>query len=219
MYQILAINPGSTSTKLALFHDDTQAWEESVSYDRSQLDGFETIIDQYDMRLNDVIAILKTKGVEYSDLSAVVARGGPFKPLQGGTYRVDDDVLSDIRAGRVMADHISNIAAILAHEIAGLAKVEAFFVDPVSVDEFDKLARYSGMKELERRSLVHALNIKATARKAAAALGKDLRDVNVIVAHLGGGISICPLKNGRIIDVNNANEGGPFSPERCGSLP
>ncbi|HHS12408.1 MAG TPA: butyrate kinase, partial [bacterium] len=131
----------------------------------------------------------------------------------------DEKLLRDIEENRVQADHISNIGAVLAFRLAEPAGIPSFFVDPVSVDEFDEVARISGIPEIPRVSLVHALNVKATARKAAAQLGRPLSEINLIVAHLGGGISICPLLKGRIIDVNNANEGGPFSPERAGSLP
>ena len=171
------------------------------------------------MRKDDIEKVLKDKGVRIEELSAVVGRGGPFKPLESGTYRINEALLKDVGEGRVQADHISNIGSLLAHAFAQKAGVPSFFVDPVSVDEFIPLARYSGMPEIKRRSLVHALNIKATARRAASEMGKSITDLNMIVAHLGGGISICPLERGRILDVNNANEGGPFSPERTGALP
>ncbi|MBN2415752.1 butyrate kinase [bacterium] len=218
-YVILALNPGSTSTKIALYKNDTLVWDESIDYGSEELNRFERIVDQLEMRKRDIEAVLREHGTDVRSLAAVVGRGGPFKPLESGTYRVDEALLSDIRQGNVQADHISNIGAVLADSLASQAGITAFFVDPVSVDEFIPLARYSGMPGLERRSLVHALNVKATARRAADALGKPLQSLNLVVAHLGGGISVCPLLKGRIIDVNNANEGGPFSPERTGSLP
>lgn len=216
---ILAINPGSTSTKIALYHDEHALWTESLDYSREQLDGYETILDQIDLRRGDIERILNDRQVDIATLDAVVGRGGPFKALAGGTYTVNDTLLEDIREGRVQAEHISNIASILAYELAQKANASAYFVDPVSVDECGPLAKYSGLPELPRRSLVHALNVKATARKAAAKLGKKLEDLNLVVAHLGGGISICPVEKGRIVDVNNANDNGPFSPERAGGLP
>lgn len=218
-YSILALNPGSTSTKIALYRNEQLVWDEGIDYSSEQLNRFERITDQLEMRKQDIESVLQKRGTDLQSLAAVVGRGGPFKPLQSGTYRVDENVLSDIRQGNVQADHISNIGAVLAESLASQAEIPAFFVDPVSVDEFIPLARYSGMPELQRRSLVHALNVKATARRAAASLKQPLASINLIVAHLGGGISICPLLKGRIIDVNNANEGGPFSPERTGSLP
>ena len=219
MYRILVINPGSTSTKVALYKGDKSVWNETLAYSNEQLAGFEKIIDQLEMRRLDVEKTLHKKKLDVKSLSAVVGRGGPFKPLESGTYKVSEDLLRDIRSGNVQAEHISNIGALLAHEIAEQAGVPAFFVDPVSVDEFEPVARISGIPELERKSLLHALNIKATAHRAAKDLGRSLSDLNLIVVHLGGGISICPIRKGRVIDANNANEGGPFSPERSGSLP
>ena len=219
MKLILAINPGSTSTKIALYQDETPLWTESIDYGREALEPFHHVIEQCDMRRQDIESVLKKHDVPVASLDAVVGRGGPFKPLEGGTYRVNETLLEDIRQSKVQAEHISNIGAVLAQALADEAQAPAFFVDPVSVDEFEPLARYSGLPELPRQSLVHALNIKATARKAAQQLGRSLADLNLIVAHLGGGISISPVKGGRIIDANNANDGGPFSPERAGSVP
>lgn len=219
MFHILVINPGSTSTKIALYEDEEALWVENVQYTQDQLSVFEKNADQLDMRRNDILRILKTKKVDIRSLSAVVGRGGPFKPLASGTYKIDDHLISDIRDGKVQADHISNIGSFLAYEIAGKQDLPAFFVDPVSVDEFEPVARISGIPDLERVSLLHTLNIRATAFKGAKILEKPLSKLNLIVAHLGGGISICAMQKGRIVDVNNANEGGPFSPERSGSLP
>ncbi len=220
MHQILVINPGSTSTKVALYGDVIPIWSETIKYDQTDLAEFNQVIDQFPMRRDDLLKTIHSKELDLSSLSAVVGRGGPFKQLESGTYSINDCLLNDIRKGNVQAEHISNIGALLAHEIAGEAGgIPAFFVDPVSVDEFEPLARISGLPELERKSLLHALNIKATAYKAAKDLGRPLTDLNLIVAHLGGGISICPLRKGRIVDANNANEGGPFSPERVGAIP
>jgi len=219
MYQILAINPGSTSTKLALFEDEKCLWTKSIHYQKNQLRQFRNVTDQLELRITDVQTILKEMAWDRTQCSAVVGRGGPFKRLDSGTYAVDEAVLHDIREGRVQAEHISNIGPLIAHKLAKESGLPAFFVGPVSVDEFKPLARISGLPDIERRSLLHALNIKATAHKAADALGKPLGKLNIIVAHLGGGISICAIETGRIIDVNNANEGGPFSPERTGALP
>jgi len=219
MYRILVINPGSTSTKVALYEEEKPLWSETISYKKEELLHFERILDQFEMRQKDVEKIIQKKNLDLKSLSAVVGRGGPFKPLESGTYKVSEKLLQDVRNGNIQADHISNIGVLLAHEIEKMAGVPAFFVDPVSVDEFEPVARISGIPELERKSLLHALNVKATAYKAANDLGRHLSELNLIVAHLGGGISICPIRKGRIVDVNNANEGGPFSPERAGSLP
>nr|WP_250160247.1 butyrate kinase [Caloranaerobacter azorensis] len=152
-------------------------------------------------------------------LSAVVGRGGLLKPIAGGTYKVNERMLEDLKVG-VLGEHASNLGGILAHEIASQLNIPAFIVDPVVVDEMEDVARISGMPELERKSIFHALNQKAVARRAAKELGKAYNEVNLIVAHLGGGISVGAHKNGRVIDVNNALDGeGPFSPERTGGLP
>lgn len=219
MHRVLVINPGSTSTKVALYEGEIDIWTESIAYTKDRLSSFNSYNEQFEMRRQDVERIIQEKKVDLKTLSAVVGRGGPFKPLKSGTYRIDKDLLEEVRTGKVQAEHISNIGVLLAHEIAERAEIPAFFVDPPSVDEFDAVARVSGIPEIERKSLLHALNIKATARKAAKDLGKSTSRLNLIVAHLGGGISICPIQKGRIIDVNNPVEEGPFSPERAGSLP
>jgi len=218
-FKMLVINPGSTSTKIALYENDKEIWKESISYTKDELSQYNQVIDQFDVRKKDIYTLIDKKQLILSNLDAVVGRGGPFKPLESGTYKISNEVLKDVREGRVQAEHISNIGVLLAHEIAHDASIPSYFVDPVSVDEFEPVARISGIPELERKSLLHTLNVKATAHIAAEAIGKPLNSLNLIIAHLGGGISICPLKKGRIIDVNNANEGGPFSPERAGSLP
>ncbi len=218
-YKILVINPGSTSTKVALYEDEKEIWKESISYSGNELSQFDTIIDQFDLRKRDIHQLIKKKQVRISVLDAVVGRGGPFKPLKSGTYRISEKVLQDVEQGKVQTEHISNIGVLLAHNLAKEEHIPSFFVDPVSVDEFEPVARISGIPELERKSLLHALNIKATAYIATKEMNKSLDSLNLIVAHLGGGISICPMKKGKIIDVNNANEEGPFSPERAGTLP
>lgn len=219
MYRLLVINPGSTSTKVAYFEDETEIWKESIEYDREKLSEFERILDQYDMRREDIHTCLQRRDVDPDKIDGVVGRGGPFKSLRSGTYRIDPSVLDDVRRGNVQAEHISNIGVLLAFAFSQEGKKPAFFVDPVSVDEFEPVARISGIPEIERKSLLHTLNIKAVSHKVARELGKTLEELNLIVAHLGGGISVCPIRRGRIIDVNNANEMGPFSPERSGGLP
>ena len=219
MKRILVINPGSTSSKIALYEDEHEVWRESIEYDRDALSKFDTVLDQAEMRKRDIQSVLDGKRLALTSLDAVVGRGGPFKSLSSGSYIIDEMVLEDVRTGRVQAQHISNIGVLLAYEFSLAGEKPAFFVDPVSVDEFESVARISGIPEIERKSLLHALNIKAVSYKAAQEWKKSLKDLNLIVAHLGGGISICPIKQGRIIDVNNANEMGPFSPERSGGLP
>lgn len=219
MTRILVVNPGSTSTKVALFEDGTPVWSETVAYSSESLAPFRRPTDQMDLRFNDLAELLSRRGVEVGSLSAVSSRGGPFKPLPGGTYRVTPTVVGDVLQGRVQFNHASLLGVCLADRLVQGTEIPAFFVDPVSVDEMDPVARPTGMPELERRSLAHALNIKAAGRKVALQLRKDLSQLRMVVAHLGGGISVCALKDGFIIDVNNAAEEGPFSPERSGTLP
>jgi butyrate kinase len=219
VFRILVVNPGSTTTKLALFENEIPLWFERMDYSPEQCSTPSGIPGQFDFRLKDIERILQAKKVDVPRLSAVGVRGGTFKPLEGGTYRIDEAVLADVREGRVEAEHASNLGVLLGAALARPSGLPAFFIDPVSVDEFEPVARVSGIPELERKSLLHALNIKATARILAEKLGKNYYDMDLIAAHLGGGISICAMKKSRIVDVNNAVEGGPFSPERSGSLP
>jgi len=219
MHRILVLNPGSTSTKLALYEDKSPLWTESIIYTSERINQFDHVLDQLSMREADIKDVFKSKSIKINELSAIAARGGPLKPLESGTYKITSDVVRDIRDGNVQTEHVSNLSPIIAYDLAHEHNIPAYFVDPVCVDEFEPLARISGLPEIKRRSLLHALSVKAVARKAAEKLGKPLNSLNLIVAHLGGGISICPLKKGRIVDVNNANEEGPFSPERAGTLP
>jgi len=170
------------------------------------------------MRTTVILDWLENVGLLLKDLSAVVGRGGLLRPMPGGTYKVTEAMLEDLKMG-FQGEHASNLGGIIAYEIACKANIPAFIVDPVAVDEFEDIARISGLPELPRRSLVHALNIKAVTRRVCAKLNKEFTDSSFVVAHLGGGISIAPIINGRIVDVNNANEDGPFSPERAGGLP
>jgi butyrate kinase len=215
---ILVINPGSTSTKVALFEGKEKVILKTIEHQTSELGKFDRIIDQYDYRLNLILNWLKEEGFSTSSLRAVVGRGGLLRPMPGGTYLVTEKMIEDLKIG-VQGEHASNLGGILAKGIADKEKINAYIVDPVAVDEFEDVARISGIPEIPRRSLLHALNIKAVSHRLAEEINKDLKDLNLIVAHLGGGISIAPVLKGRIIDVNNANEMGPFSPERTGGLP
>ncbi|KYH35243.1 butyrate kinase 2 [Clostridium tepidiprofundi DSM 19306] len=216
---VLVINPGSTSTKLALFNKDKKCIVmSSISHSSDEIEKFEKIYDQKDMRTELIMNWLREKGVALNELAAVVGRGGLLRPMPGGTYNVTQRMLEDLKNG-FQGQHASNLGGIIANEIAKKVDIPAFIVDPVAVDEMNDVARLSGLPELPRRSLVHALNIKAVTRRVCKKLGKDFEDSSYVVAHLGGGISVSPVKNGRILDVNNANEEGPFSPERAGGLP
>lgn len=219
MYRILVINPGGTSTKVAVYDDEEPVFIDVIRYKNEEMSRFKAYLDQYDFRREGIMKLLEKRRIPLDSLHAVVGRGGPFLPLKSGTYRIDDRILDDIREGKVQAEHISNIGVFLAHGIAAPLGIPCFFVDPVSVDEFDDLARISGMKELPRLSLSHALNMKAVARRAARLLERDYREVNLVVVHLGSGISVSAHRKGRQVDSSNANDEAPFSPQRAGTVP
>lgn len=218
-YRILAINPGSTSTKIAVYECDNQIMESTLRHSNEDIDKYPNIMEQYAFRKAVILGELEENGVDLKSLSAVVGRGGLLKPISGGTYSVNDEMLKDLKDAK-RGEHASNLGAILAHEIAGNLDIPAYIVDPVVVDELQDVARLSGIKEIERISIFHALNQKAVARRAAEEMNKKYEDMNLIVAHLGGGVSVGAHLRGRVIDVNNALDGdGPFSPERSGEVP
>ena len=220
-YRVLAINPGSTSTKIAVFEDTTPLFEKTLRHDPAELDKYGGIIEQYDFRKTLVMEAMEENNVHPNSLHAVVGRGGLVRPVSGGTWKICDTMLRDLKDpalwGRI---HASNLGAFIAKAIADPLQIPSFIVDPVVVDEFDDIARISGIPEIERKSLLHALNIRYIARLLATKLGKDIANANLIGVHMGGGISVAAIKNGRIVDVNNALLGmGPFSPQRAGALP
>jgi butyrate kinase len=217
--KILSINPGATSTKVALYLDESPLKVEVIRHSAEDLSSFKGTLEQLDYRKELVLKFLERNQTRVAELKAVVGRGGPFKPLKSGTYLVNHGMLSDIQSGKVQADHPSNLGALIAHELVKGTGVPAFIVDPVSVDEFISEARISGLPQIERKSLSHALNQKMVARKAAKKLGKRYEEQNMIIVHLGSGISVTSHLKGRMIDVNNANDMGPFSPQRVGALP
>lgn len=218
--RILTINPGSTSTKVAFFEDDREVWNQTQRYDVDVLKEFNGIMAQEEFRLSEIKKMIGENGTSLSDIDAVVGRGGLLSPIPGGTYEVNELMLNDVRSCKY-GEHASNLGAPLALSLAKEGGCEkAFIVDPVVVDELVPEARLSGLAEIERRSIWHALNQKAVARRAASEMGKRYEEVNLIVAHMGGGISVGAHEKGNVIDVNNALDGeGPFSPERAGSLP
>ncbi|PIE51747.1 butyrate kinase [Candidatus Fermentibacteria bacterium] len=217
---ILAVNPGGTSTKAGLYREDEMLFDENIHHEAEDLAAFGSTYRQMNFRKDLVLEVLKDKGYSVEDLTAVVGRGGTFKPLKSGTYRVNQKLLDDIRDGSTLqADHPSNLGAPIAWAIAGDSGIPAYFVDPVCVDEMIDEARYSGHPLLPRKSLSHALNIRMVAYKASARMNKPLNDLNLVVMHLGSGISVNALEKGRMIDTNNANDGGPFSSTRTGGLP
>ncbi|NLW21990.1 MAG: butyrate kinase [Tissierellia bacterium] len=218
-YRILVINPGSTSTKIGVFDDHKIIFEETIRHSVEELSRFERISDQYEFRKDIILDVLGKNHIDIKAFSAIVGRGGLLKPIEGGTYLVNERMLEDLRGG-YQQEHASNLGGLIAYEIAESIGVKAYIVDPVVVDELEDVARISGLKDIERISIFHALNQKAVARRHAKLHNKRYEDMNLIVVHLGGGISVGAHKKGRVIDVANALDGeGPFSPERSGGLP
>jgi len=215
---ILVINPGSTSTKIALFNQGgKEIFSRSITHSTEELSQFKSLLEQGPVRKKIILDTLKREKIEFNSIKTIIGRGGVLKPLEAGTYEVNNKLINDLKNSPI--EHASNLGGIIAHEIAEKIDVPAYIADPVSVDEFTDIARISGLKGIERKSLLHTLNIRANAFRYAKEQGKKFEEINLIVAHLGGGISIAPIKKGKIVDVNNANDGGPFSPERSGSLP
>ena len=216
----LIINPGSTSTKIAVYKDETMIFEKTIRHTNEELQPYNKVADQFRFRKELIISELKGNDISLNELDAVVGRGGLLKPIEGGTYAVNDRLIEDLKLN-VKGEHASNLGALLARSIADEVNIRSFIVDPVVVDEMEDVARISGHPDFERISIWHALNQKAVARRAAEEkFGKKYEEMNFVVAHLGGGISVGAHKKGRVIDVNNALNGeGPFSPERSGTLP
>ena len=215
----LIINPGSTSTKIGVFEDETLLFEETLRHSTEEISKYDSIVDQKDFRREIIMKLLEKKNFDIKSLNMVVGRGGMLKPIPGGTYEVTDELLHDLEIGK-QGQHASNLGGILAREIGDSIGVPSFIVDPVVVDELCDLARFSGVPELPRTSVFHALNQKAVAKRYAKEIGKPYDSLNLIVVHMGGGVSVGAHKNGRIIDVFNALDGdGAFSPERAGGVP
>lgn len=219
IYNFLIINPGSTSTKISVFQNDTELMTETIRHSSEYISQFKEIYDQFNFRKDIIMKTLQEKNIDLSKFSAIIARGGNMKPVVGGTYEVNEEMLKDLRIG-VMGQHASNLGGGLAHSIASELGLKAYVVDPVVVDEFEPLARISGTPLIPRKSKDHPLNQRAVARAAAKEMDGTYSDFNFIIGHLGGGISIGTHKKGRMIDVNNALDGdGPMSAERCGGIP
>lgn len=218
-YRLLTINPGSTSTKIAVFNNEELVFEKTLRHSSEEIGGYKKISDQFEFRKNVIEEALNEGGIVISELDAVIGRGGLLKPIEGGTYTVNDIMINDLNVG-VSGEHASNLGGIIAKQIGDEVNIPSYIVDPVVVDELSEVARISGIPEIDRKSIFHALNQKAIARRAAKELGKDYNKCNFIVAHMGGGISVGAHENGRVVDVANALDGeGPFSPERSGGLP
>ena len=218
--RILVINPGSTSTKIAIYQQEKVIFLKTIKHSPDQLRRFEKITDQYEYRKDIIYDELKSADVQLESIDAVIGRGGLVKPIASGVYRVNDAMCDDLLACK-RGEHASNLGALIAYDITKLLpSAEAFIADPVVVDELQPLARYSGHPLFDRRSIFHALNQKAIARAHAKSIMKKYEDLNLIVVHLGGGITVGAHQKGMVVDVNQGLDGdGPFSPERTGSLP
>ena len=218
-YKLLIINPGSTSTKIGVYSDEKEVLVETLRHSSDKIAKYDSIFEQKNFRKEVIMNILKKNNIDVSSLDAIVGRGGMLRPIPGGTYEVTDKLLEDLKIG-VSGQHASNLGGILANEIAKEVGIRSFIVDPVVVDELQDVARISGMPELPRRSIFHALNQKAVAKRYAKECGKRYEDLNLVVVHMGGGVSVAAHRDGLVIDVNNTLDGdGPFSPERSGSVP
>lgn len=220
-YRILVINPGSTSTKIALFENANEIFKKNLQHNSEELSKFSSIINQFEFRKKIVEQSLIENDIPISSIDVVIGRGGLVRPVKSGIYKINKKMLADLKDETIWGrTHASNLGAYIAKSIGDEIGVQSFIVDPVPVDEMDDIARISGVPEIERQSLFHALNIKSIAKKTAEKIGKPVEECNFIAAHLGGGITIAALKNGKAIDVNNAMLGmGPFSLQRAGALP
>ncbi len=219
MYKIFVINPGSTSTKLSLFYDEQMIFDTDVFHDSSVLKTFPTINDQLDYRMEVIHDFLKENEIDLSGLSAVVGRGGPCYPVESGTYQVDERLIQDTREAKGGLYHSSMLGVQMAKKVQEVYGGEIYMVDPTVVDEYWDLSRHTGIDGIYRRSICHALNLKATARMHAKRMGKRYEDMDLIVCHIDGGISITAHVHGRMVDGNDAGGGqGPFTPTRMGSM-
>ncbi len=220
MHRILAINPGSTSTKFAVYFDEKCVLNKTIRHSLDELMRYNNVVDQFDFRKGFIVDALVEEGIDVDSIKTVIGRGGLTYPLESGVYSVNNQMLKHARDG-VLGQHASNLGPLLADYIAQqIPNARAYIADPVVTDELDEVARIAGHPKFERRSIFHALNQKATARLHAKTAGRKYEEMNLIVAHLGGGISVGAHKKGRVVDVNNAFDGeGPFSPERSGTLP
>ncbi|WP_300380589.1 butyrate kinase [Clostridium sp.] len=218
-YRLLVINPGSTSTKIGVYEDENEILGETLIHSSKEIGNYNTICEQFNFRKSLILDIFNEKNFDINSLDAVVGRGGLLKPMESGTYLVNDVMINDLKIG-LQGEHASNLGGIMAGEIGKIAGIPSFIVDPVVVDELQEVARVSGMPEIKRVSIFHALNQKAIGKRYAKEIGRDYKNLNLIVVHMGGGVSVGAHKGGRVIDVNNALDGeGPFSPERSGGIP
>lgn len=216
--KVLVINPGATSTKVAVFEEERELLKKSIVHTAQELEGFDRVIDQADFRQRAVLEAVAEGGFRLEDFDAVCGRGGLYRPIPSGTYAVSDRVMQDVEQAPY-GEHPSNLGAYLARRIGDLAGIPAFFVDPVCVDEMTEVAHVSGFAEFRRLSQFHALNQKSVGRKAARRLGKSYEEARLIVCHLGGGVSVAAHDHGRVVDVFNVKDEGAMGMDRGGGLP
>ncbi|MCD6449344.1 MAG: butyrate kinase [Thermotogaceae bacterium] len=217
--RILVINPGSTSTKIAVFEDENEVFSKRIDHPSKELGEFDRLMEQKDYRKQAIIETLREAEFEISDFSAIACRGGILPPLAGGTYKVEENMVGYL-SNESPVEHASNLAAVIGYELAKPYGIPVYITDPISVDEMIPEAKLSGIPEIERKSYGHYLNMKAVVREIAEKeFGKKYDELNFVVVHLGGGISVAAFRKGKVIDINNANDEGPFSPERTGELP
>ena len=216
--KVLVINPGATSTKVAVFEEEQELLKKSIVHTAQELEGFERVIDQADFRQRAVLEAVAEGGFRLEDFDAVCGRGGLYRPIPSGTYAVSDRVMQDVEQAPY-GEHPSNLGAYLARRIGDLVGIPAFFVDPVCVDEMTEVAHVSGFAEFRRLSQFHALNQKSVGRKAARQLGKSYEEARLIVCHLGGGVSVAAHDHGRVVDVFNVKDEGAMGMDRGGGLP
>lgn len=218
-FRVLAINPGSTSTKVAVYDNEEKKMEETVKHPLDMIERCGSVYNQKDMRRDVIFEALARQNIDVKSLDAVVGRGGLLRPIESGTYKINQRMLDDLKTEEA-AVHASSLGAIIAEEIGREAGAPSYVVDPIVVDEIDRCARLTGLPGVEKRVVFHALNQKAVARRCAASMGMEYENCRFIVAHLGGGVTIGAHRYGRVIDVNDALAGeGPFTPDRTGSLP
>ena len=216
--KVLVINPGATSTKVAVFEEEQELLKKSIVHTAQELEGFDRVIDQADFRQRAVLEAVAEGGFRLEDFNAVCGRGGLYRPIPSGTYAVSDRVMQDVEQAPY-GEHPSNLGAYLARRIGDLVGIPAFFVDPVCVDEMTEVAHVSGFAEFRRLSQFHALNQKSVGRKAARRLGKSYEEARLIVCHLGGGVSVAAHDHGRVVDVFNVKDEGAMGMDRGGGLP
>lgn len=216
--KILVINPGATSTKIAVYDEENEVMRVGIDHDAEELSKYSHIPEQMPFRRDIILKTLEEKGYKLTDFDAICGRGGLFKHIPSGTYRVNDAVIADI-LNPPYGEHAANLGAYIAKELGDQVGIPSFFVDPVCVDELDDVARYSGLKGIERQSFFHALNQKSVAKKTAKQLGKPYNELNLIVVHLGGGVSVAAHKKGRVVDVFNVKDDGSMGMDRGGALP